>query len=81
MDESHIIMNGCTTKCIIENQDVGKMLIKWKSKAPFGQKVQCHLVESLHLNTMVVAKDIATIGNKLFNLFLVQCAKQFTPLR
>ncbi len=41
MDESHIIMNGCTTKCIIENQDVGKMLIKWKSKAPFGQKVQC----------------------------------------
>jgi hypothetical protein len=48
-------MNGCATKCIIENQDVGKMLIKWKSKAPFGQKVQCHLVESLHFNTMVVA--------------------------
>jgi hypothetical protein len=83
MDESHIIMNDCTTKCIIENQDVGKMLIKWKSKAPIGQKVQCHMVESLHLNTMVVAfsHHFRVYGHNRQQITqLILSAKQFTPL-
>jgi hypothetical protein len=38
MDESHIIMNGCTTTCIIEDQDVGKMLIKLEVKSTIWAK-------------------------------------------
>lgn len=76
-------MNGCITKCIIENQDVGKILIKWKSKAPIGQKVQCHTVESLHLNTMVVASNhrfgVYGHNRKQITQFILS-AKQFTPL-